>query len=454
MSGYHGHMQCYVTDSTRRFEKVQTKLHCSLQTPEMRLVKVYPDVRYQEIIGFGAALTESSAYVFSQMPPEQKERFLELCFGESGNRYSFCRLVIQSSDFSLASRAYLDNPNDTELAGFSIDGDRPYELPLIKAALAKNPNIEFLASPWSPPSWAKTNRNMCLGGRLRRSKYQIWAKIIARYLAEYRREGVRIGRVTVQNEPQARQIWESCIYNARQEVEFASEYLRPAITAEGLGDVRILLWDHNKERVFDRVRECLSLPGTVDIDGFAFHWYSGDHFEALSATRELIGNQMDLVFSEGCDSYSNGDESRELPHAEHYAREIVGDLKAGANGILDWNLVLDRQGGPNHVGNFCDAPVMYDTDQDILNVRLPHYYLGHFSKFIVPGSRRILVSSYASSMMTCGFIRPDGKKVIVVLNTTDEDYPFLLRLECPGILPNKSSSLVSWSHSIMTIVVG
>ena len=446
-------MQCFVTDSTRRFEEVRLKSHFSLQTPEMRLIKIYPDQRYQSIIGFGGALTESSAFVYSQMSPEQQDRFLELYFGELGNKYSFCRLVIQSSDFSLGPRSYLDDPDDIELIGFSLAGDKRYELPFIKAALSRNPDMEFLASPWSPPAWAKTNRSMLSGGRLKRSNYQIWARMIARYIAEYRELGIIITRVTVQNEPQARQDWESCLYNSHQELSFASKYLRAALDEHGLDDVRILLWDHNKEGLFDRARACIPKLGKGVVDGFAFHWYSGDHFEALAATRELIGPDRDLVFSEGCDSYSAGDPSCELPHAEHYAREIVGDLNAGANGILDWNILLDAEGGPNHVGNFCDAPIMFDAGQDILNVRLPYYYLGHFSRFIVPGSIRILASTFTRQLMTCAFLRPDKSIVIIVLNCTDEDVSCNLRIEQPSIIPNKTISIVSWSHSIATFVV-
>lgn len=446
-------MQCFVTDSTRRFEEVRLRPRHSLQTPEMRLVKIYPDQHYQKIIGFGGALTESSAFVFAQMPPAQQERLLDLYFGEEGNRYSFSRLVIQSSDFSLGPRAYLDDPDDADLAGFSIEGDQRYELPFIKAVLRKNPDMEFLASPWSPPAWAKTNRMMRFGGRLRRDKYQIWARIIARYVAEYRKQGIVIRRLTVQNEPQARQTWESCLFNSHQELVFASKHLRSALDECGLDDVRILLWDHNKEGIFDRARACLPKPGKAGIDGFAFHWYSGDHLEALAATREYIGPDRELIFSEGCDSFSAGDPACELPHAEHYAREIVGDLNAGANGILDWNVLLNSSGGPNHVGNFCDAPIMYDAGQDHLNVRLPYYYLGHFSRFIVPGSTRVLASTFTRELMACAFARPDKSIVVILLNCTDGDISCNLRIEKPSILPNKVIPIVSWSHSIMTLVM-
>ena len=418
----------------------------------MKLVKVYPSIRRQRIIGFGGALTEASAFVFAQMSEAAREHFLELYFGASGNRYGFCRTVIQSSDFSLAPRAYLDNPKDTKLAGFSLADDYRYEIPLIKAALSKNPSMRFLASPWSPPAWAKTNRNMKLGGRLKRSKYGIWAKMIARYILEYRREGIDIGWVTVQNEPQARQTWESCLFKADQEFKFACEYLRPALDDAGLEDVRILMWDHNKDGVLDRVSACMTADDKRVIGGAAFHWYTGDHFEALAHARELLGPNRDLVFSEGCDAYSAGDTAQELPHAEHYAHEIVGDLKNGANGILDWNVLLDTDGGPNHVGNYCDAPMMYDIAQDKLHVRLPYYYLGHFSRYIPSEARNVLVSAYTDRLQTCAFVTDEDSIVVIVLNCTDSDIEFELRIEEASILPNKTYPVVSPRHSIMTIV--
>ena len=446
-------MKCYVTDNTRRFEEVQIKPRYSFATPEMRLIKVYPQCKHQSVIGFGGALTESSAYVFSKMPPKSQEQFLNLYFGKGGNDYSFCRLVIQSCDFSLSSRSYLDSGSDSELSSFSIDEDRRYVIPLIHAALRKNPDIAFLASPWSPPAWAKTNRNMCYGGRLRRSKYEIWAKIIARYVEEYGKEGIHIGWVTVQNEPQARQTWESCIFKANQEIAFAGEFLRPALDAAGLNKVRILIWDHNKERILERAVASVESDKAEAIDGVAFHWYSGDHFEALAESRRVIGPQRDLIFTEGCEAFSAGDHSRDISYAEHYARELIGDLNAGSNGILDWNIVLDDQGGPNHVGNFCDAPVMYDAEEDILDIRLSYYYLGHFSRFIRPNARRVLVSSFTKDLMTCGFDNNDGTIVVIVLNTSESEIPFELLVEKESILPNKVYTIKSKPHSIISAII-
>lgn len=442
----------YVTDGTKRFECESLRWRPTARVPEMQLVKVYPQVRYQRIIGFGAALTEASGYVYAQMSEQARREFVDLCFGADGNRYSLARTSIQSCDFSLVPRSYVSDPSDRSLATFSIDDDYAYVLPLVFAACAKNADLEVLATPWSPPKWAKTNRNMKLGGRLVRKHYDMWARMIARYVAEYRALGVPVTRLTVQNEPQAVQTWESCLFSAAEEGEFLARSLKPALHEVGLDDVKVLAWDHNKERVFDRAAELLEDEGAAaQLDGVAFHWYSGDHFEALRAVRELVGPDRELIFTEGCDAYSAGDRSREIPHAEHYAHEIIGDLEAGANAILDWNILLDERGGPNHVGNFCDAPIMYDTRARVMHVRAPFYYLGHFSRFIAPGAQRILSTRYTTDLETCAFANPDGSYELVVLNRTSCDIPFGLAWG-EKAMSRRVTHTHAPAHSIQTIV--
>lgn len=441
-------MKRFLTDETRRFEPAKLRAQASPATPEMQLVKVYPDIRHQAIIGFGAALTEAAGYVYARMDAATRERFIKLCFGREGNRYSLARTSIQSCDFSLVPRAYVQEPDDAQLASFSIEDDFAYVLPLTLAAARENPELELLASPWSPPAWAKTNESMKRGGKLRKKHRATWARMIARYVAEYRALGLNVTRLTMQNEPQAVQTWESCLFSAKREREFLCEFLRPALRETGLDDVKVLGWDHNKEGALDRALELLADPQAArELDGIAFHWYSGDHFEALRAVRELIGPERELVFSEGCDAFSAGDPAQELPHAEHYAHEVIGDLEAGANGILDWNILLDERGGPNHVGNFCDAPIMFDAGTGEMRVRLPFYYLGHFSRFIQRGARRVLSTRYTTDLETCAFANPDGTFALVVLNRTGRAIPFTIALgSSHRVVPAEAPA-----HSIQTI---
>ena len=442
-------MKRFLTTADKRFECSAIRPMPCPSLPEMQLVKVYCDLKCQRVVGFGAALTEASGYVFAQMNDETQRQFLDLCFGIDGNRYSLCRLSIQSCDFSLVPRSYMPKRDDN-LAGFSIDDDWAYVLPLVKAAQSVNPDLQFIASPWSPPAWAKTNRTMKFGGHLKRNSYDLWARMIARAIAQYRAEGVTIGRITIQNEAQARQIWESCLFSASQEAAFLRDYLKPALAREGLDDVKVLIWDHNKESMLDRAQAVMDDPrAATAVDGIAFHWYSGDHFDAIRATREFVGPNRELIFTEGCDFYSAGDPYWELPHAEHYAREIIGDLEAGANGIIDWNILLAANGGPNHVGNFCDAPLMYDTASGELHVRLPHGYIGHFSRFITPGARRMLTTRYTLNLECTGFVNPDGSHALVVLNRTDGDIDF--DFQWTSKRGGRIVSLDAPAHSIQTL---
>ena len=443
-------MKRYLTDISNIFAEADVRVRRSPGIPEMKLVKVYPGITFQTFVGMGAAITEASGYVFSQMSDDLQRHFIEQCFGKRGNRYSLARLSIQSCDFSLGPRSYMPKRND-DLQGFSIDDDWAYVIPLAKAALGANPDLQFLASPWSPPAWAKTNRSMKRGGHLSRAAYDDWARMIARTLAEYREAGIDIGRITVQNEPQAIQTWESCLFSAKQERDFLHGSLKPALHEASLGHVKTLIWDHNKEGALDRAAEVMHDPAcAVDVDGVAFHWYSGDHFEALRVVRDLLGPDRELIFTEGCDSFSAGDPERELPHAEHYAHEAIGDLEAGANGIIDWNILLDAQGGPNHVGNFCDAPIMYDCESGRLNVRLPFHYLGHFSRFIQPGAMRVLTTRYTTDLETVAFANPDGSHALVVLNRNWWDIDFDLTWNDAALGANVAS-IEAPAHSIQTI---
>jgi len=444
-------MKRYLTDRERRFERSHLPAAPCPAEPEMQLVKVYPHITFQRIVGFGGALTEASGYVYAQMDASTRDEFIRLYFGEDGNRYSLGRLSLQSCDFSLGPRAYLQRAS-RNLEGFSLDDDFAYVLPLVFDALAANPRLEFLASPWSPPAWAKSNRSMKRGGRLLRAHYGTWAALMARFVAEYRALGIPVTRLTVQNEPGAVQTWESCLFTAAQEGAFLRDHLKPALRSAGLEDVKVLGWDHNKESALDRTVALLADERTAaELDGIAFHWYSGDHFEALQLVRDLLGPGRELIFSEGCDAYSAGDPADELPHAEHYAHEVIGDLQAGANGVLDWNILLDESGGPNHVGNFCDAPVMYDTSERRLNVRLPYYYLGHFSRFIQRGARRVMSTRYTEALETCAFENPDGSHALVALNRTDWAVPFSITWGTRA-LSRRIATTEAPPHSIQTIV--
>ena len=435
-------MRVYTTDAHRVFHEEETCFHGN-DRAEMELVVCRPDRVYQRVAGFGGAFTEAGAYVFAQMPEEVQDRFLTLCFSghsQGGNAYTLCRTHIQSCDFARGNYAYV-RMLDKKLSSFSIERDQQLLLPFIQCGLAMNPALELLATPWSPPAFMKTNRMMNGGGRLRLKYYAAWANVLVRYLQAYESEGVRIGRMSVQNEPMARQAWDSCLFSAEEEADFAVNYLRPALVAAGLDSVKLFAWDHNTDRLLDRVESTFAYPGAEDaFDGVAFHWYAGDHFEQISAVAESYPSK-ELLFTEGCVEYSLDQMAHATQErkAEKYAHTIMGDLNAGAQGFIDWNLLLDERGGPNHVGNFCEAPLMYDRQKSELIVNRSFYYLGHFSRFIQAGAQRFLVSRHTDAVECVGFVNPDGERVLVALNRTDQaesfevaERPYVSRITAPA----------------------
>ena len=410
---------------------------------EMGLVVCRPDRTYQRIVGFGGAFTEAGAYVFAHMPPDLQDRFIGLCFGDArggdpaqgGNAYTLCRTHIQSCDFALGNYAYV-RPFDKRLATFSLARDKRLLLPFIQCGLAANPSLELLASPWSPPAFMKTNRLMNGGGHLRRSHYGTWAKLLVRYVGAYAQEGVRVGRLSVQNEPMARQTWDSCLFTPEEEAEFAAEHLRPALDAAGHADVKLFAWDHNTDRLLDRADAVLARPdAAAAFGGVAFHWYAGDHFEQVRAVAEAYPDK-ELLFTEGCVEYSRdrAEEATQERKAEQYAHALLGHLNAGAQGFIDWNLLLDDRGGPNHVGYFCEAPLMYDREAEELIVNRSFHYFGHVSRFVRPGARRFLVSRFDDAVECAGFVNLDGGRVLVALNRGDRPVRFELT-ERPWVAP-------------------
>lgn len=393
-------------------------------------VTVYPQLKRQTFQGFGGAFTEASAYNWQKLPEDKRKAFLEAYFGEDGLRYTQGRVHINSCDFALGNYACVEDPKDTALATFQTERDDQYIIPMIQAAeQAAGRPISLLLTPWSPPAFMKDTKNMNGGGRLLPEYRERWAACMAKYAAHYREKGLTVRRISIQNEPGARTPWDSCLYTAEEEGEFAVGYLRPALDRAGLEDVAILAWDHNKETFLFRAQGTMSVSGASGaISGFGLHWYTGDHFEALDYVRELYPDK-ELWFTEGCVEYGRFGGMTSLQKAEMYAHDILGNLKMGVNGSIDWNLLLDSQGGPNHKDNFCEAPIMLTEDEKHFQIMTEYYYIGHFSRYIQPGAVRLAASTWCSQAEAVAFENPDGSRVAVLLNRTDCDLPMHISLD-------------------------
>lgn len=414
------------------------------------VINVYPEFKGQTVKGFGGAFTEASTWNYSKLGAEDQKTVMEGYFGETGLRYNMGRTHIHSCDFALGNYTYVEE-GDADLSTFSVVHDKEHMIPMIQEAvkMAKesgNGELAFLSSPWSPPAYMKTNGDMNNGGKLKAEYRELWAQYIARYIKAYRTEGIKIEYITVQNEPEATQTWDSCRYSAKEEADFVKEYLGPALQENGLDDIRIFVWDHNKESAYDRADAILSDKDAAQyISGVGVHWYTGDHFEALELIRRKYPDKQ-IFFTEGCVEYSRFADSGEVQKAEMYAHDMLGNLKAGIEAFLDWNLLLDDKGGPNHVGNFCAALMMCKENWSGIEKRLSYYYVGQFSRYVKRGARLIATTRYTDQVESAAFLNPDGERVVVLLNRTETSVPVAVKEAGEG------ASLLVEPHSIVTCI--
>lgn len=414
-------MKVVLTDSKN--EKIwEEELLPEGELSSMNRMCVYPDIQRQKIRGFGGAFTESAAYCYSKLSLEIKEELLKAYFSSDGLLYNLGRTHINSCDFALSNYCADDDEKDENLDLFTVEREKKYLFPLIHdAEKYRNKAIDLLLSPWSPPAYMKTNGDMNHGGALKKEYYGRWAKYMTRFALEMCKEGFTVKWISVQNEPDAVQTWDSCKYTAEEEAEFAGKYLGPELKRNNLEGVKILAWDHNKEHAYERTRELLQNKEAEQyISGMAVHWYTGDHFENLALIREKFP-EKELFFTEGCVEYSRFSESNGVEKAEMYAHDMIGNFKNGVCAHIDWNLLLDAKGGPNHVENYCDAPIMCTDHFDGIHKNLSYYYIGHFSRYIKPGARVIPVSSYCQELESAAFLNPDGEKAVIILNRTDKE---------------------------------
>jgi len=415
-------------------------------------VFVDPAKRFQTILGIGGALTDAAAETFAKLPKAKQQDLLDAYFDVSkGIGYTLARTNIHSCDFSSDSYTYV-NEGDKELHSFSISHDKQFRIPFIKQSLAAaDGKLAIFASPWSPPAFMKDNNSMLHGGKLKTEYYQSWANYYARFIKAYQREGIPIWGITIQNEPMATQTWESCIYSAEEERDFLKNYLGPTMKREGLGDKKIIAWDHNRDLVYQRAATILTDRKAAQyVWGIGYHWYEpwsgGDPmYDNIKLVREAFPDKH-LIFTEGCVDVFNAQRLNDWKLGEQYGRSMINDFNSGAVGWTDWNILLDETGGPNHVNNFCFAPVHADTKTGKLIYTNSYYYIGHFSKFVRPGAVRIACSPSRSQLLSAAFVSPDGKVSVVVMNKSDQKISYYLWLD------GNAAEVISLPHSIQTLV--
>ena len=443
---------------------------------ENEVVNLYPEFTFQTVTGFGGAMTEAAAWSLMQLSPEDRESAIREYFGKGSSGYTLIRTHIDSSDFSRSMyQAVEDVEADPELKTFSLKRDREAIIPAIREAMRVSEEpVQVLLSPWSPPAAWKTEPaqlrgvrsmedfrklfppelaeaadthpvmasmvkalgeamatgrgiRMC-GGHLKPEYYPAWAAYMVKYILGYLEEGIPVRWVSIQNEAQAATPWDSCEWTAEEEKTFLRDHLYPAMKAAGLTDrVGIFFWDHNRENLVDRALAVLDETTLDMVEGAAFHWYSGEHYEAPALVHRGFP-KLKLMFSEGCCEYIPSGDVRELPQGQKYAHDMICCLNAGMDAWFDWNLYLDEKGGPNHVGNYCSAPIMLDGHGGY-EKRAAYSYIRQITENIRPGAVRIGFSRYTDRLDVTAFRNPDRRIVCVILNRGETERKVNLRMQ-------------------------
>lgn len=420
------------------------------------MVVVDPGVTYQHLIGFGGSFTETAADLVVALSADRQSELVDAYFSaDTGLGYRVGRLHMNSCDFS-AGNWTCTKPGDKALSSFSVDRYHKSIFPLMKRAAEKADGpVSLLASPWSPPAWMKDSGRMLSGGKLRPDWRESWANHYVKFARELEAAGLPLWAFSVQNEPNATTMWENCLYDACDERDFVRDHLGPALEGSGM-DVKLLVWDHNREDMLHRARTIYAdQKAAKHVWGCAFHWYGDPRYEGWPDKAGMVcydncqavhdlRPEKHLVMSEGCQE--GGPHLGDWKLGERYAENIIKDLNHWTEAWIDWNLCLNMKGGPNHVGNNCSAPVLVDVERDALVYQSSYFYMGHFSRYIRPGARRVLCSASRDALECTAFANTDGTIAVVVLNQRDAGVAYAL--ECLG----QCATTEAPAHSISTLV--
>jgi len=441
------------------------------------ILRILPDEKYQTITGFGGSFTESSAYLLSKLSPVKRKEVIDAYFGDNGAKYSLTRTHMNSCDFSLSQYSYAPIAGDTLLEHFSVKEDKGDIIPMIQDAMATSTDgFKIISSPWTAPPWMKDNNNY-VGGKLLPKYYDTWALFFSKYVTAYQKEGIDIWGFTVENEPLGNgNNWESMHYTPKEMNDFVIHHLGPKLEADE-HDVKILGYDQNRG---GELKEWIDVmyeneESTKYFAGTAVHWYNStyDYFgESLQYAHNAAPDKY-IINTEACvDSeipkwqddqwywskeatdwgWDWAPEETKYLHPKYapvnrYARDIIGSLNNWVDGWVDWNMVLDKQGGPNWFENWCVAPVIVDIETDEVYYTPIYYTLAHFSKFIRPGAVRIGLEMKDTSLQATAAQNPDGSIAVVVFNEGNTAKHFTVELK------ERTKSITIEPQAIQTIVI-
>tara|TARA_R110002124_G_scaffold278161_1_gene449971 strand:+ start:13502 stop:14998 length:1497 start_codon:yes stop_codon:yes gene_type:complete len=455
-----------------------TKLETFPDAEKTVKITINPEEKFQEITGFGGSFTEASAYLLNELSKENRDKIIEAYFGESGAKYSLTRTHINSSDFSLENYSYAPVKDDMDLENFSIDEDRDDIIPMIKDAMAVSKDgFKIISSPWTAPPWMKDN-NDWKGGKLLPKYYDTWALFFSKYLDEYEKEGIDIWGITVENEPLGNDSnWESMHYTPEEMNEFVINHLGPQLQNDGHENVKILGYDQNRDS--EMIEWIDAMYGNEEaakyFDGTAIHWYAStyDVFpEALQYAHNAAPDKYLIQTEATADAevpvwkddkwywskeatdwgWDWAPEDKKYLHPKYvpvyrYARDMIGTLNNWVDGWIDWNMVLDRQGGPNWAENWCLAPVIVDPEKDEVYFTPLYHTMAHFSRYIRPGAVRIGHSHNDEEILLTAVQNPDKSIAVVILNQSEEAKRIQIELK------GKKTEFAISGNALQTIVI-
>nr|XP_053632503.1 lysosomal acid glucosylceramidase-like [Cherax quadricarinatus] len=411
---------------------VETFPVSSEQTPDAVVVTLDREDVYQTIIGFGGSFTDSTGLNVVGLPSEAQEYFLRSYFAPEGLGYNLCRIPIAGSDFSTRPYSYDDVEGDIDLVYWNLTmEDYNYKLPLIKRAKELSPyQIKLFGSPWSSPTWMKTNGMFNGSGILLKEMWQPWANYIVKFVEAYEAEGAELWGLTPQNEPLCYESdWAiNCLgWSAEDMRDWLKTNLGPTLEAAGMRRLKMMVDDFNRDTLPSYVIPLFEDPECDQyIDGTAVHWYSDKYVSAdvLDQTQALSPEKF-LLYTEACQGV--GEDGQYHVHlgswtrTEEYTHSMIEDINHYSAGWVDWNMAVNRLGGPNWAHGSLDAPIIVDIDAGEFYKQPMFYGLGHFSKFVLPESQRIHSVTTSNSVETVAFLDPTGRTVVVLLNTGDSE---------------------------------
>ncbi|MAB47353.1 MAG: glycosyl hydrolase family 30 [Flavobacteriaceae bacterium] len=440
------------------------------------VIRILPDQKFQTITGFGGAFTEASAYLLNKLSQKNRDLILKAYFSEEGANYSLCRTHMNSCDFSLDHYSYTPT-EDKELKDFSVKEDMDDLIPMIKDAQAiSKDGFKLFASPWTAPPWMKDNKEW-VGGKLLKEYYPTWALFFSKYIEAYKEQDIELWGFTVENEPHGNgNNWESMHFSPEEMTDFVQHHLGPKLEADGYGDKIILGYDQNRAGIKEWVDVMYATEESLKYyDGTAIHWYEST-YEVFPDNLQYAHNKAPnkyLIETEGCIDaqvpvwkddawywkkeatdwgwdWASAEEKYLHPKyapANRYARDIIGCLNNWVDGWVDWNMVLNKQGGPNWFKNWCIAPVIVDELNDEVYFTPLYYIMTHFSKYIRPGAKVLGIDNVGSDIIATAAENPDGSTTLVVFNEGKEAKTFYLWLN------DKRTTVRIKAQAIQTIVM-